>query len=188
LAVAPPAGPGGAAAVSKSAAGVAKAAAQSSGTSAPQVQGSPSSPCLISWPSTSLPLVGSVGGGCILSKTNVRAMVGGLLLVAAGGAMLPAVIILAAAGFRQTGLAGKAANVAGAIPGGQGYAVALRGIQGSRPPRPRRESARARSDRQLERTVGEPRENPNLREGRGAVRETSAETRRRRAAADRPPF
>jgi hypothetical protein len=195
LAVAPPAGPGGAAAASRSAAGVAKAAAQSSGTSAPQVQGSPSSPCLISWPSTSLPLVGSVGGGCILSKTNVRAMVGGLLLVAAGGAMLPAVIILAAAGFRQTGIAGKAANVAGAIPGGQGYAVALRTLQGGTGALPRtkrkqsrRKATAARQERQMERAVGEPRENPSLREGRGAVRETSAETRRRRAAADRPPF
>jgi hypothetical protein len=154
------------------------------------VQTNPSSPCLISWPSTSLPLVGSVGGGCLISKTNVRAWIGGgLILLGALGAV-PAVIILAAAGFRRSGLAGKAADVAGVFPGGQGYAAALRTVdQGSARPAAAYRQSQARQERGRERALGEPRENARLRTGRGAVRETPAGTRRRRAERDdEPPF
>jgi hypothetical protein len=153
------------------------------------VQSAPSSPCLISWPSTSLPLVGSVGGGCLISKTNVRAWVGGgLILLGALGAV-PAVIILAAAGFRRSGLAGKAADVAGVFPGGQGYAAGLRAIdQGSPRPLAAHRERQASQGRSRERALGQPRENPNLRTGRGALRETPAGARRRRTERETPPF
>jgi hypothetical protein len=124
-----------------------------------QIQGQPGSPCLISYPSAGLPLVGTVGGGCIVSKTNVRAWVGGALLGAGAVLFFGGVVILAASGFRKTGALTKAAELAAA------------------------------EERQMRR-LGEPRENKGLRTGRGAVRETPAETRRRRAAADDdvPPF
>jgi hypothetical protein len=100
---------------------------------APNVQGNPGSPCLISWPSASVPLVGSVGGGCIISKTNVRAWLGGLFLGAAGGAALAGMLILVGAGFRKSGVAGKTAEVAAVVPGGQGVAASARALQSASP-------------------------------------------------------
>jgi len=161
----------------------------------PQVQGNPSSPCLISWPSTSLPLVGSVGGGCIVSKTNVRAWVGGTLLVlsALGGVLAAGAVI--AVGLKKSGALGKAADIASLVPGGGMVASgALRAAQGGTrgvsQHVTRRRSERAAGERKLERQAGEPRENRNLRTGKGAVRETPAGTRQRKreAANDTPPF
>jgi hypothetical protein len=158
----------------------------------PNVGSSPASPCLISWPKASVPLVGSVGGGCLLSKTNVRAMAGGIMLGAGASLTVVGLILLVAAGFKRTGGLGKAAAVAGVIPGGQPVAAGLRGAQArvssGQSSRPSRRARAAESERRLERAVGEPRENTNLREGQGAIRESPAGTRRRRAERDRPPF
>jgi len=163
------------------------------GTQGTVIQGAgPTSPCLISYPSASVPLVGTVGGGCLISKTNVRAWVGGLML--GSGAVMAGVgvILLVAAGFKRTGGLGKAAAVAGVIPGGQPVAAGLRAAQGrvssGQSTRPTRRQRAATEEVRLQRAVGEPRENSSLREGRGAIRETSAGTRRRRAERDRPPF
>lgn len=153
-----------------------------------QVQGDPGSPCLVSFPSAGLPLIGSVGGGCLLSKTNVRAMVGGLLVGAGGILFIGGVVILAAAGFRKTGAVDKAATGVAFVPG-VGPAAAA-GIRSAARPE-ERHRRRAAEDAKLERTLGEPRENRDLRTGRGAVRETPAGTRRRRASGgrdDEPPF
>src|SRR5215469_5262950 len=158
----------------------------------PNIQGQPNSACLISYPSASVPLVGTVGGGCLISKTNVRAWVGGLML--GSGAVLTGVglILLVAAGFKRTGGLGKAAAVAGVIPGGQPVAAGLRAAQGrvssGQRSRPTRRERAAVEEVRLQRAVGEPRENTNLREGRGTIRETPAGTRRRRAERDKPPF
>jgi hypothetical protein len=170
-----------------------------SGRGSAQIQGQPGSPCLISYPSAGLPLVGTVGGGCIVSKTNVRAWVGGALLGAGAVLFFGGVVILAASGFRKTGALTKAAEVAAVVPGGQVAAAGLRAA-GSRgytsgaaatvgAARGQRRKRAAAEERQMRR-LGEPRENKGLRPGRGAVRETPAETRRRRAAADDdvPPF
>jgi|SRR5215472_371536 len=158
----------------------------------PNVGSNPNSPCLISWPKASVPLVGSVGGGCLLSKTNVRAMAGGIMLGAGASMVLIGAILLVAAGFKRTGGLGKAATVAGVIPGGQPIAAGLRAAQGrvstGQRSRPTRRARAAAEEVRLERAVGEPRENTNLREGRGAVRENAAGTRRRRAERDKPPF
>jgi hypothetical protein len=117
---------------------------------APNVQGTPGSPCLISWPSASVPLVGSVGGGCILSKTNVRAMLGGLFIGAAAGIGIAGVIVLVGAGFRKSGAAGQVAKVAAFVPGGQGVAAGAAALQ-SRSPAP---VQRHQRQRQREREHG----------------------------------
>jgi len=68
-------------------------------------------PCLLAWPSVSL-AVTSVGGGCIITKSAARAIVGGLLLGSAGILGIAALIILASSAFDQTG-AGRAVVQAG---------------------------------------------------------------------------
>jgi hypothetical protein len=88
------------------------------GAATPQVQGDPGSPCLISWPSTSLPLVGSVGGGCIISKTNVRAWVGGGLILFSATGVVVSLALLVAIAFKRAGALDKAAQVASFVPGG----------------------------------------------------------------------
>lgn len=152
---------------------------------APKIQGQPGSPCLVSFPSAGIPLVGSVGGGCLLSKTNVRAMVGGLLIGAGAVLTLGGVVVLAAAGFRKTGAASKIAGVAGVVPGGQLVGAGVRAAGGDYPAAARG-ARRVRMDRaageeRQRRQLGEPRENPDLRVGKGAVRETREGTRRRKA-------
>lgn len=109
--------------------------------SAPNITQTATSPCLISWPSADVPLVGSVGGGCILSKTNVRAMLAGLII--AGGAALGvgAVLILVGAGFRKS----KAVDVvAGFVPGGAAVAGAVRSGRTERVQQVSRERTRSR--------------------------------------------
>jgi hypothetical protein len=152
----------------------------------PKIQGDPGSPCLISYPSTSLPVVGTVGGGCIISKTNVRAWVGGLMIGLGGITALIGVGVLAAAGFKKSGAADKIAGVVSQVPGGAVYSSALRG-SGSGVTRAvaQRRQAGAMEERRQMRQLGEPRENKGLRTGRGAVRETSAGTRERGRAASR---
>lgn len=170
---------------------------------------SPASPCLISWPTFS-PFglsVLSVGGGCILSKTNVRAMAGGVLLALGGVTVLVGTVILAAYGLKAAGAAravggsleavgGAVALVPGAQAAGAGIAAAGAGTRkaagrGRGAPRAvQRQRARASADARYEREMGGGRENPQLRTGRGAIRETPAGTRRRQleAASDTPPF
>jgi hypothetical protein len=74
-------------------------------------------PCLILVP---------YGVGCVFTKANARAIIGGLCL--AGGAllMLPGIIIIAAAGFRGSGVPGAAAAAAGPLEATPGYGHAIR--------------------------------------------------------------
>jgi len=144
-------------------------------------QSNPGSPCLVALPS--LPIVGTVGSGCLFTKTSARAFIGGFLIFAGGTTVLLGGIVLAAAGFRKSGALNRAASVAGAVPGGGGVAAGIRAAG-----QPRSQRPAARRERAGMRRLGEPRMNPNLREGRGAIRETPAGTRRRRAERDRPPF
>jgi Lysozyme like domain len=72
-------------------------------------------PCLVTMPS-----VGPIGGGCIFTKSEARAMIGGLVLTAGALIMLPGLIILAAGGFRSSGAASAVAGAAaplGRVPG-----------------------------------------------------------------------
>lgn len=149
---------------------------------APNITPSPGSPCLISYPSAGIPLVGTVGGGCLFSKTNARAWIGGLMIGAGALTVLIGAGVLAASAFKKSGAAEKIAGVVGAVPGGELYAGALRGSgqQVTRAAVQRRQAGASQERRQM-RAMGEPRENSNLRTGRGAVRETPAGTRRRKA-------
>ena len=156
-----------------------------------QISGTPGSPCLIAYPSTSLPVVGTVGGACLISKTNVRAMVGGLLIGMGGLIFIGGVVVLVASGFKKSGAASKIAGAASAIPGGQLVGAGVRAAGGDYPAATRaaarHRKAGVADEERHRRAVGEPRENTSLRVGRGAVRETPAATRRRRAERDEEP-
>jgi hypothetical protein len=157
------------------------------------------STCLIAMPSILF-----TGGGCAFSKTNARALIGGLLLASGGVVGFVGLGVLVAGAFANTKAgqaAGKAvgstAELAGAgvalIPGaeaaGAGIAAAGKGAKSYSQHTQRRRQAKATDERRMERQLGQPRENRELRTGRGAIRESAAGTRRRKAeAADRPPF
>jgi hypothetical protein len=83
---------------------------------------SPGSPCLISYPSANL-LVTSVGGGCLLTKTNVRAMVGGLIIAAGGLVAIIGIALLVAEGFQKSGAQQGLTRIAGAMPGPSGTLI-----------------------------------------------------------------
>jgi len=75
--------------------------------------------CAWSFPGVSTP-VGQIGGFCVLTKTQVRAILGGLMIGAAGLVGFAGVAVLTVYGFSRTG-AGKAvtqsaAAVAKAVP------------------------------------------------------------------------
>jgi hypothetical protein len=117
-------------------------------------------------------------------------MVGGLLIGGGGLLFVGGMVVLVAAGFKKTGAVDKVAAGVGFVPGVGPVAAA--GIRSAARPEQRhaqRKKAGAAEDAQRERQLGQPRENRNLREGRGAVRETPAATRRRRRERDEaPPF
>lgn len=91
--------------------------------------------CLIKAPTfqVNLPVVGNVGPGvggfCILSKTEARAIMGFLVITAGSVVLLVGGVILATWGLQKSQAAGKAAEVAAVIPGGQPAAAALYGAQ-----------------------------------------------------------
>jgi Lysozyme like domain len=153
------------------------------------------STCLIAMPSILFS-----GGGCVFSKTNARALIGGLMLAAGGVVGFVGLGVLVAGAFSQTKAgqaAGKAvgstAEFAGAgvsfIPGaeaaGAGIAAAGKGAKSYSGHVQRRRAAAATGETRMRRQLGEPRENPELRTGRGAVRETSGGTRRRQVESGR---
>lgn len=76
------------------------------------------SPCLLSSPSVNL-YVTTVGGGCLVSKSQGRAVIGGLCMVAGALIVLPGLIILVVSGFKGAGgpaaVAGTA-SVLGKVP------------------------------------------------------------------------
>lgn len=87
------------------------------GSAAPAIKGAPDSPCLISYPSTGIPLVGTVGGGCLFSKTNGRAFLGAFDI---GLGVLMAIVgvgVLAAAGFRHSGTLQTIQRATSFVPG-----------------------------------------------------------------------
>ena len=142
---------------------------------------------------------GNLGSGqiCLLSKSAFRGLVGVALLTGAGALLaLPGVVILLAAatiraspalGGALEGVGGAVALVPGAEPVGLGIAgagaAARRAGKGGAQ---RRAQARVDAETRHQRAVGEPRENPELRVGRGAIRETPRETRSRRAVRPAP--
>lgn len=69
----------------------------------------------------------SLPTACLITKTEIRAFMGGLIMVAGGLVMLPGIILLAAYGLKATGVAQKATQAAGMIPGYGGAARAVTG-------------------------------------------------------------
>ena len=67
---------------------------------------------------------------CLISKSELRGALGGLLIIMSSGTFLLGIILLAAYGLKSTGALGKAANVAAVVPGGQGLAAGLQVAQG----------------------------------------------------------
>jgi hypothetical protein len=175
--------------------------------------------CLWTFPGIPVPVLGNLGRFCVLSKSEARAWIGAAVLAAGGLAALVGVaLIAAAAGTKALGAAGPVLERTGGavalIPGAEaaGVAIAATGRAGrssAAQTRARRQRGRAQAANQetaAQRRLGEPREAPELRTGRGAIRESPAGTRaragessaarsRRYAAAssssngnDRPPF
>jgi hypothetical protein len=142
---------------------------------------------------------GNLGSGqiCLLSKSAFRGLIGASMIGGAGlFLMLPGVaLLLAAATIRAAPILGTALEGTGAavalIPGAEPIGLGIAGAgaatkhagKGQAKKRSQsRAERRARADARLERNLGEPRENTDLRVGRGAIRETDAGTRARRAA------
>jgi Lysozyme like domain len=80
--------------------------------------------CVVPYPTLNL-VVTTVGGGCILSKSEARAMIGGLCIAAGALIALPGLIILVAAGFKASGAAGAIGQAAGPLAKVPGYGKIL---------------------------------------------------------------
>jgi hypothetical protein len=161
--------------------------------------------CLVPNP-ISLPVVGTLGPGCLFTRSNARAFIGaGLLFTGGAVAVAGLVVLAAAASLKAAGpMGGVAEGVGGAlmlVPGAEaaGAAVAAAGAKAkstSRGPGAaarRTRSAGAREDAAAERRLGQPRENPALEARGGTVRQDRAQraaqrARQRSLAADEPPF
>jgi hypothetical protein len=81
--------------------------------------------CLITVPVIDLKVT-SVGGGCLVTKSEARAVIGGMVMAAAGLIILPGLIIIAASAFVRSGAAGALAGAAGPLEGTYGYGHAIR--------------------------------------------------------------
>jgi hypothetical protein len=83
--------------------------------------------CLISAPSLNL-VVTSVGGGCIFTKSEARALIGGLLLGVGALIILPGLIVLAVSGFGAAGGGQAVSGTASALGKVPGYGRAFRAV------------------------------------------------------------
>lgn len=84
------------------------------------------SACLISTPSVNV-LVTTLGGGCLFTRSQARALIGGLMLTAAGIIGLAAAVIIAVGTLEKTGAASAVTQAAGNLaPVGKVVSVAAR--------------------------------------------------------------
>lgn len=179
-----------------------KAAAQTGGLS---VAGPGNTPDCLWAINLNIPLIG--GNICLLTKSEVRSLIGAGLLLAGGAVALAGLVVLAAAAsIKAAGPAGTIAEgVGGAmllVPGLEpaGAAVASAGAGAKQVSKGRasevaakRQRRGAREEEQMRRQLGEPRENNALEVRGGTVREDTRQrsarrSRERTAAADTPPF
>jgi hypothetical protein len=92
----------------------------------------------------------SLPSACLISKTEVRAVLGGLILVAGALVMMPGLVIVMAYGFKATGAAAATVKAAQYVPGG-GTAIRAARTAGAaysrggpqRPSKPRRAAGQA---------------------------------------------
>lgn len=87
--------------------------------------------CLLGFPGVGsvLGLGGGIGGFCILSKSEARGLIGGLMIGVGGLFVIAGTFVLAAAAFQRTGAIGKAADAAAVLPGGGTVAAGLTAAQ-----------------------------------------------------------
>lgn len=112
----------------------------------------------------------SLPSACLIRKTEVRALMGGVVIWAGGVIFLGGVVLLAAFAFRASGAARAVAGVASVVPGTGGVARAARTVapaaaaapEAAPPPARRAEPAR------------EPAGGRKIRTGRGQVSEDFA--------------
>lgn len=83
--------------------------------------------CVIPYPTLNL-VVTTVGGGCLFSKSQARAVIGGLCIAAGALIAVPGLVILVAAGFRATGAAAAVNSAAGPLKRIPGYGAALAAV------------------------------------------------------------
>lgn len=102
-----------------------------SGTPATLTAADSSPDCLISFPSGKV-LFFTVGGQCILTKAEARALIGSVILAAGGVTMLAGLLVLAAYGLKSTGAGRAAATVLEGAAGGAGVVGAERFASGAR--------------------------------------------------------
>jgi hypothetical protein len=126
---------------------------QAGGTGSGSPSGGPGSQCLISVP---------IVGGCLLSTSQARALIGGLMFAPAAGFTIIGAVVLAAFAFRRSGAGtavGHSAEAVGGavalIPGGEaaGAAIAAAGSAEARATRARQQErtqreAQRRADRE----------------------------------------
>lgn len=70
--------------------------------------------------SLNIPLAGQF---CVISKSQARGLIGGLLMIGGGLLVLPGLLVLVAAGFSQTGAGRAAGRAASALPVGRAAAL-----------------------------------------------------------------
>ena len=101
-----------------SAAGLATGSGSSSSGSSDS-SGATGNTCLVKFPGIKVPVVGSVGSGCILSKSQARAFIGASLLTAGAGVFVVGALIVAAGTFQRSGAASALAGARRAVPFGR---------------------------------------------------------------------
>lgn len=72
--------------------------------------------CVLMVPSIDLKVT-TVGGGCLITKSEARALIGGLLMLAGGTVFAVGVLIVAASAFESSGAGRAATQAVSAIPG-----------------------------------------------------------------------
>lgn len=88
--------------------------------------------CVLMVPTIDLKIT-SVGGGCLIAKSQARALIGGMLMLAGGSILAIGVLIVAASAFESSGAGRAVTQAAGAIPGVGG--AAARVVSSARPGR-----------------------------------------------------
>lgn len=162
------------------------AAAAAGGTPGGPAQ---TSTCLLSVPGGSILGFSLWSGGCLFAKHQARAFAGGFLLAAGGVVTFTGLAVLVSSAFAKTPAGQAIGGAVGMVPGGTQVRAVMGNRAAGRQVQARRRE-RAAADARYERQMGSGVENRELRTGRGAIRETAGETRRRKAiaASDRAPF
>jgi hypothetical protein len=114
----------------------------------------------------------SLPSACLITKTEVRAMFGGLLLAAGALIMVPGLVIVMAYGFRASGAASAVTKAAGAVPG-YGRVV--------------RQATRTTSRPRVSQRQSKPPAGRGQAQGRGTGQGQTTGIRGRATGANRPP-